>query len=68
MTRDVGGSPAHEIAQALRAGAACAKQLVARGLILAAALHLQGETRMSRVIGAHGRTPESRPPGMQHMS
>jgi uncharacterized protein len=47
VTRHVGRLAAHEIAVALDAGAACAEQLVASGLIVSAALHLLGETRIA---------------------
>jgi len=45
VTRDVGLLHPAEIDAALEAGAAVAEDLVARGLIRAAALHLAGETR-----------------------
>jgi ApbE superfamily uncharacterized protein (UPF0280 family) len=44
VTRDVGELSAREIEGALEAGAACARQLLATGLIDRAALRLQGET------------------------
>ena len=44
VTRDVGELSADEIDDALEAGAACARQLLATGLIDGAALRLQGET------------------------
>lgn len=43
VTRDVGELSEFEIAAALDAGAACARALLAAGLIDGAALHLQGE-------------------------
>lgn len=46
VTRDVGQLRFAEIATALEAGAACARQLVAADLINGAVLHLQGETRI----------------------
>ena len=46
VTRGVGPLAAIEIAAALEAGVAFAQGLAARGSIAAAALHLQGETRM----------------------
>ena len=46
VTRHVGALTAREILQALEAGARDAEALRARGLIAAAALHLQGETRI----------------------
>jgi ApbE superfamily uncharacterized protein (UPF0280 family) len=44
VTRDVGELTGHEIEDALEAGAACARKLLAAGLIDGAALRLQGET------------------------
>jgi ApbE superfamily uncharacterized protein (UPF0280 family) len=44
VTRDVGELSAGEVAYSMEAGAACARQLLARGLIDRAALRLQGET------------------------
>ncbi len=57
VTRDVGELSAREIAAALEAGAACARKLLAAGLIDGAALRLQGETVAvaTKAIG----TPES---------
>jgi len=46
VTRDVGLLNASEIATALEAGDARARQLLGRGLIEAAALHLKGEIRV----------------------
>jgi ApbE superfamily uncharacterized protein (UPF0280 family) len=46
VTRDVGALSAAEIAAALDAGAACARQWLGAGLIEAAALRLFGETRI----------------------
>jgi ApbE superfamily uncharacterized protein (UPF0280 family) len=51
VTRDVGPLTEDEIDRALRAGAACAQQLFAAGLIEGAALRLLGETR---VVGTTG--------------
>lgn len=45
VTRDVGPLEPAEIHEALERGVRCANRLLARGLIKAAALHLQGETR-----------------------
>ena len=45
VTRDVGPLAAAEIDEALDRGVACADDLVARGLILGAALQLQGRVR-----------------------
>ncbi|NNM72191.1 UPF0280 family protein [Enterovirga aerilata] len=47
VTRDVGPLAEAEIDEALSRGLVCAERLVARGLIRAAALHLQGETRVA---------------------
>jgi uncharacterized protein len=44
VTRDVGALSGHEIAAALEAGAACARRLLAMGLIDSAILRLHGET------------------------
>jgi uncharacterized protein len=44
VTRDVGGLSEHEVAAALEAGAACARRLLALGLIDGATLRLHGET------------------------
>ena len=44
VTRDVGELSESEIEAALEAGAACARKLLAAGLIEGAALRLQGET------------------------
>ena len=44
VTRDVGELTGHEIQDALESGAACARKLLAAGLIDGAALRLQGET------------------------
>ena len=46
VTRDVGSLDPAEIQEALGRGMSCAKRLLAAGLIQAAALHLQGETRV----------------------
>ncbi len=44
VTRDVGDLSGHEIAAALESGAACARRLLAMGLIDSAILRLHGET------------------------
>jgi ApbE superfamily uncharacterized protein (UPF0280 family) len=44
VTRDVGELTGHEIEDALESGVACARKLLAAGLIDGAALRLQGET------------------------
>jgi len=54
VTRAVAALSAAEIAHALAAGAACAGDLIADGLIIAAALHLQGTTQ---VIDEQNRSP-----------
>jgi hypothetical protein len=51
VTRDVGPLTESEVEAALRAGALCAQQLFAAGLIEGAALRLLGETR---VVGTTG--------------
>jgi uncharacterized protein len=53
VTRAVPGLRAHAIAAALDAGAACADDLLRRGLIHGAALHLQGVTE---VVGTLAKT------------
>jgi ApbE superfamily uncharacterized protein (UPF0280 family) len=57
VTREVGELSTREIAAALEAGAVCARQLLAAGLIDGAALRLQGETVV--VATKAIRTPES---------
>jgi ApbE superfamily uncharacterized protein (UPF0280 family) len=54
VTRDVGALSEIEIEDALRAGAACAQQLLAAGLIEGAALRLLGETVL---VGSTGQAP-----------
>jgi ApbE superfamily uncharacterized protein (UPF0280 family) len=53
VTRDVGELTGHEIEGALESGAACARKLLAAGLIDGAVLRLQGETVVvsARAIG-----------------
>lgn len=46
VTQDVGALPDPEIDAALAAGVTCARSLLGRALIRAAALHLQGQTRI----------------------
>ena len=58
VTRDVGHLTEDEIDAALRAGALCAQQLFAAGLIEGAALRLLGETR---VVGTTGGTTPTLP-------
>jgi ApbE superfamily uncharacterized protein (UPF0280 family) len=54
VTRDVGALTETEIEDALRAGAACAQQLLVAGLIESAALRLLGETIL---VGSTGMAP-----------
>jgi uncharacterized protein len=56
VTRDVGQLSPREIESALEAGAACARNVLARGLIEAAALRLQGKTIIvsAKAIGKPG--------------
>ncbi len=56
VTRDVGPLSADEIETALDAGATCARQVLAAGLIEGAALRLLGETAVvgAKAIGAQG--------------
>ena len=56
VTRDVGGLAGNEIEQALAAGEARARELLAAGLIDAAALRLFGETLLVRI---HERVVEN---------
>jgi ApbE superfamily uncharacterized protein (UPF0280 family) len=58
VTRDVGVLTGSEIEEALEAGAACAQELLASGLIDGAALRLLGETV---VIGTRLHAPRSQP-------
>jgi hypothetical protein len=53
VTRDVGELTGHEVEDALESGAACARKLLAAGLIDGAALRLQGEIVLvsARTIG-----------------
>ena len=68
MTRGVGELSAREIEEALESGAACARKLLAAGLINGAALRLHGEmivvgTRAIKMAGSqtllHERELES---------
>jgi uncharacterized protein len=56
VTRAVGALSGEEIDLALRRGARTARLLIEDGLVIAAALHLQGETR---IVGDH-RIPEQK--------
>jgi uncharacterized protein len=65
VTRDVGGLSGREIEEALESGAARARELLAAGLIEAAALRLLGETVVVGTVGTersrafHNQTIES---------
>ncbi len=61
VTRDVGALAPHAIDRALEAGRRCARDLVRRGLIAGAALHLLGSTRTVMGSALHG-LPGSLPP------
>jgi ApbE superfamily uncharacterized protein (UPF0280 family) len=60
VTRDVGGLSRGEIADALEAGTACARNLLARGLIDGAALRLCGETAVVAMRGTEMRDTKTR--------
>jgi uncharacterized protein len=57
VTREVGDLSDREIADALEAGAGCARKLLAAGLIDGAALRLQGETLVVAVAGTESISP-----------
>jgi ApbE superfamily uncharacterized protein (UPF0280 family) len=61
VTRDVGELSSGEIEDALEAGAACARQLLAAGLIDGAALSLHGEMRTIALKGIDGRASPAAP-------
>lgn len=61
VTQDVGELTAHEVNQALHAGVQTAQRLLRIGLIRAAALSLQGETRIVGVVRDTGITANSAP-------
>jgi hypothetical protein len=61
VTRDVGELSSGEIESALEAGAACARQLLAAGLIDGAALSLHGEMRVIAPKGIDGRASPAAP-------
>jgi ApbE superfamily uncharacterized protein (UPF0280 family) len=61
VTRDVGHLSSNDIAVALKAGADCARLLLAAGLIDGAALHLQGETCVAALRIVDGIAPLQRP-------
>jgi ApbE superfamily uncharacterized protein (UPF0280 family) len=56
VTREVGALAEHEIEDALEAGSACARKLLAAGLIEGAALRLCGETVVVGTRGIDART------------
>jgi ApbE superfamily uncharacterized protein (UPF0280 family) len=58
VTRDVGPLSAHEIEDALEAGAHCARRLLAGGLIDGAVLGLSGEITMVGTRGLHAVGPQ----------
>jgi ApbE superfamily uncharacterized protein (UPF0280 family) len=60
VTRDVSGLSRDEIADALEAGAACARNLLARGLIDGAALRLCGEAAVVAMRGTEMRDAKTR--------
>jgi hypothetical protein len=59
VTRDVGPLDPEEIQEALARGMSCAGRLMDRGIIKAAALHLQGETQVAG-LSSNGREIEHR--------
>jgi uncharacterized protein len=59
VTRDVGELSEHEIEDALEAGSACARRLLAAGLIEGVALRLCGETVVVGARGIESRTPQA---------
>jgi ApbE superfamily uncharacterized protein (UPF0280 family) len=61
VTRDVGELSSGEIEDALEAGAASARQLLAAGLIDGAALSLHGEMRVVALKGIDGRASSAAP-------
>jgi ApbE superfamily uncharacterized protein (UPF0280 family) len=71
VTRDVGKLSGREVEDALEAGAACARQLFAAGLINGAALRLQGEiavvaTRVIEMPGSQMAVNRSAMEGAMH--
>jgi ApbE superfamily uncharacterized protein (UPF0280 family) len=71
VTRDVGELSGREIAAALEAGAACARRLLATGLIDGAILRLHGETvvvatKAVALKGSRMRFPASATEGLMH--
>jgi uncharacterized protein len=61
VTRDVGELSSGEIEDALEAGTASARQLLAAGLIDGAALSLHGEMRVVALKGIDGRASRAAP-------
>ena len=55
VTRDVGELAAHDIDIALASGVAAAEEIIARGLVRAAAICLQGKTRVADAQGENCR-------------
>ena len=72
VTRDVGNLSGYEIAAALEAGAACARRLLAMGLIDGAILRLHGETLVVSTdlvepAGSHATAPASAVDAMERL-
>jgi ApbE superfamily uncharacterized protein (UPF0280 family) len=63
VTRDVGELAAHEIDVALASGVAAADECIDRGLVVAAAICLQGETRVADSPGENRRFLAAAPDG-----
>jgi len=71
VTRGVGDLSGREIAAALESGAACARRLLAMGLINGATLRLHGETVLvaAKTVGLAGKraaAPAGAPEGLMH--
>jgi hypothetical protein len=71
VTRGVGDLSGREIAAALESGAACARRLLAMGLIDGATLRLHGETfvvapKAVGLAGSHATAPASAMEGLMH--
>jgi ApbE superfamily uncharacterized protein (UPF0280 family) len=71
VTRGVGDLSGREIAAALESGAACARRLLAMGLIDGATLRLHGETfvvapKAVGLAGSHATAPASAVEGLMH--
>jgi uncharacterized protein len=70
VTRDVGEMSDHEIADALEAGASCARALLLSGLIEGATLRLMGSTAMAGARRNEARTTNKlrrRTPELMHV-